>query len=141
MYSRSDTNVRNYFVTEKWLKQGARSQKKGKERFLMPKWPEMLTFVFDKSEFIMLEARKYNRNRIILFVAFSLLTLGLCLYCTMAYYSIGVEIINSLSYDADSVSDAVVKILEREQQLFIYLRAYFVIQWIAALILFIITKR
>ena len=89
----------------------------------------------------MLEARKYNRNRIILFVAFSLLTLGLCLYCTMAYYSIGVEIINSLSYDADCVSDAVVKILEREQQLFIYLRAYFVIQWIAGLILFIVTKR
>ena len=74
----------------------------------------MIIFVFDKSEFILLEARKYNRNRIILFVAFSLLTLGLCLYCTMAYYSIGIEIINSLSYDADSVSDAVVKILKRE---------------------------
>ena len=90
---------------------------------------------------MMLEARKYNRNRIILFVAFSLLTLGLCLYCTMAYYSIEVEIVNSLSYDAESVSDAVVKILEREQQHFIYLGAYFVIQWIAGMILFIITKR
>ena len=51
MHSCLDTNVRNYFVTEKWLKQGARSQKKGKERFLLPKWPEMLTFVFDKSKF------------------------------------------------------------------------------------------
>ena len=30
MHSCSDTNVRNYFVTEKMLKQGARSQKKGK---------------------------------------------------------------------------------------------------------------
>ena len=49
MHSCSDTNVRNYFVTEKWLKQGIRSQKKGKERFLLPKWREMLTFVFDKS--------------------------------------------------------------------------------------------
>jgi hypothetical protein len=29
MYSRSDTNVRNNFVTEKMLKQGARSQMKG----------------------------------------------------------------------------------------------------------------
>ena len=76
-----------------------------------------------------------------MFVAFSLLTLGLCLYCTMAYYSIEVEIVNSLSYDAESVSDAVVKILEREQQHFIYLGAYFVIQWIAGMILFIITKR
>jgi hypothetical protein len=66
----------------------------------------------------MLEARKYNRNRIILFVAFSLLTLGLCLYCTMAYYSIEVEIVNYLAYDAKTVSDPVVKILEREQQHF-----------------------
>ena len=49
LYSRSDTNVRNNFVTEKMLKQGARSQKKGKERFLLPKWPEMLTFVFEES--------------------------------------------------------------------------------------------
>ena len=49
MHSCLDTNVRNFFVTEKWLKQGIRSQKKGKERFLLPKWREMLTFVFDKS--------------------------------------------------------------------------------------------
>ena len=89
----------------------------------------------------MLEAKKYNRNRIILFVAFSLLTLGLCLYCTLCYYSLGVEIINSLSYDPRDVSDAVVKILERDQQHFIYLGVYFVIQWIVGLILFIATKR
>ena len=25
---------------------------KGKERFLLPKWPEMLTFVFDKSKLV-----------------------------------------------------------------------------------------
>ena len=31
MHSCLDTNVRNYFVTEKWLKQGIRSQKKGKQ--------------------------------------------------------------------------------------------------------------
>jgi hypothetical protein len=31
MYSRSNTNVRNYFVTEKMLKRGVRSQMKGKE--------------------------------------------------------------------------------------------------------------
>ena len=89
----------------------------------------------------MLEARKYNRNRIILFVAFSLLTLWLCLYCAMNYYAIEVKIVNSLAYDARAVSDAVVKILEREQQHFIYLGAYFVIQWVAGLILFIVTKR
>lgn len=89
----------------------------------------------------MLEAKKYNRNRIILFVAFSLLTLGLCLYCTLCYYSLGVEIINSLSYDPRNVSDAVVKILERDQQHFICLGVYFVVQWIVGLILFIATKR
>ena len=49
MYSRSDTNVRNYFVTEKRLKQGVSSQMKGKERILMTEWPEMLNFVFEKS--------------------------------------------------------------------------------------------
>ena len=89
----------------------------------------------------MLEAKKYNRNRVILFVAFSLLTLALCLYCTLRYYSLGVDIVNSLSYDPGNVSDAVVKILERDQQHFIYLGVYFVIQWIAGLILFITTKR
>jgi hypothetical protein len=30
MYSRSDTNVRNNFVTEKMLKRGARRRMKGK---------------------------------------------------------------------------------------------------------------
>lgn len=49
MYSCLDTNVRNYFVTEKRLKQSVRSQKKGKERIMLPKWPEMLIFVFDQS--------------------------------------------------------------------------------------------
>lgn len=34
------------------LKQSVRSQKKGKERFLLPEWAEMLTFVFDKSRLI-----------------------------------------------------------------------------------------
>ena len=89
----------------------------------------------------MLEAKKYNRNRVILFVAFSLLSLCLCLFCTLRYYSLGVDIINSLSYQPDNVSDAVVKILERDQQHFIYLGVYFIIQWIVGLILFIATKR
>ena len=89
----------------------------------------------------MLDAKKYNRNRIILFATFSLLTLGLCLYCAMSYYAIDVKIVNSLSYEPDIVSDAVVKILEREQQHFICLGTYFVIQWLAGLVLFICTRR
>lgn len=39
----------------------------------------------------MLDGKKYNRNRIILFATFSLLTLGLCLYCAMSYYAIDVK--------------------------------------------------
>ena len=70
MYSRSDTNVRNYFVTEKWLKQGIRSQKKGKERFMLPKWPEMLTFVFDKT---LLQQIYMTRFIIVTFAALLLL--------------------------------------------------------------------
>ena len=70
MYSCSDTNIRNYFVTEKWLKQGARSQKKGKERFLLPKWPEMLTFVFDKT---LLQQIYMTRFIIVTFAALLLL--------------------------------------------------------------------
>ena len=67
MHSCLDTNVRNYFVTEKWLKQGVRSQKKGKERFLLPKWPEMLPFIFEEfssQEFYCSRSIYYLRNSV-----------------------------------------------------------------------------
>ena len=50
------------FLNGKNVKQGARSQKKGKERFLLPKWPEMLNFVFEKSEYELLWKRKRERE-------------------------------------------------------------------------------
>ena len=48
----SDTNISHFSESEKKLSQSVHSQKKGRERILLPKWPEMLTFVFDKSKLV-----------------------------------------------------------------------------------------
>ena len=89
----------------------------------------------------MLEAKKYNRNRISIFVVFTIATLLMCIYVTLHYLSLGFDIIDFNSYYTKEVSDTVVGILEREQHSYLRLGVYFIIQWIAGLIIFITTKR
>ena len=89
----------------------------------------------------MLEAKKYNRNRIFIFVVFTIATLLLCIYATLHYLSLGLDIIDFNSYYTKEVADTVVGILEREQHSYLRLGVYFIIQWIAGLIIFITTKR
>lgn len=55
----------------------------------------------------MLEARKYNRNRIILFVLFTLFTIALCTLCAMEYYAIDIDMLNIECYNAEGVSKPV----------------------------------
>ena len=89
----------------------------------------------------MLEAKKYNRNRISIFVVFTIATLLMCIYATLHYLSLGLDIIDFNSYYTKKVADPVVGILEREQQSYLRLGVYFIIQWIAGLIIFITTER
>ena len=86
----------------------------------------------------MLEAKKYNRNRIFIFVVFTIATLLMCIYTTLHYLSLGFDII---SYYTKEVADTVVGILEREQHSYLRLGVYFIFQWMSGLIIFITTKR
>ena len=59
----------------------------------------------------MLEAKKYNRNRIFIFVVFTIATLLMCIYATLHYLSLGLDIIDFNSYYTKEVADTVVGIL------------------------------
>lgn len=59
----------------------------------------------------MLEAKKYNRNRIFIFVVFTIATLLMCIYTTLNYLSLGFDIIDFNSYYTKEVADTVVGIL------------------------------
>lgn len=89
----------------------------------------------------MLEAKKYNRNRIFIFAVFTIATLLMCIYATFHYLSLGLDIIDFNSYYTKEVADTVVGILERERHSYLCLGVYFIIQWMAGLIIFITTKR
>ena len=84
----------------------------------------------------MLEAKKYNRNRIILFVLFTLVTIALCTLCAMEYYAIDIE-----CYNVESVSKPVNEVLLPAKTYIKHLGYYFILQWVVGLILFIATKR
>ena len=89
----------------------------------------------------MLEAKKYNRNRIILFVPFSLVTIVLCLLCAMEYYSIEIDMLNIECYNREGVSKPVNEVLLPAKNYIKHLGYYFILQWVVGLILFIATKR
>ena len=89
----------------------------------------------------MLEAKKYNRNRIFIFVIFTIATLLMCRHFTLNYLSLGLNIINFCLYNSKEAADTVIGILEREQHSYLLLGIYFTIQWMAGLIIFITTKR
>ena len=78
----------------------------------------------------MLEAKKYNRNRIILFVLFSLVTIALCTLCAMEYYAIDIDMLNIECY----------KLLPAKTYIK-HFGYYFFFQWVVGLVLFIATKR
>ena len=89
----------------------------------------------------MLETRKYNRNRIILFVLFSLVTIVLCLLCAMEYYSIDIDMLNIECYNREGVSKPVNEILLPAKTYIKWFGYYFIFQWVVGLVLFIATKR
>jgi len=88
----------------------------------------------------MLDSKKYNRNRIVIFVLFTLVTLVIGAFLARDYMSLSLEAIDFNSYYAKDVADKVVNILEGEQRVDRCLGFYFVAQWIVGLILFIRTK-
>ena len=59
----------------------------------------------------MLEAKKYNRNRIFIFVVFTIATSLTCIYTTLHYLSLGFDVIDFNSYYTKEVADTVVGIL------------------------------
>lgn len=89
----------------------------------------------------MLETRKYNRNRIILFVLFSLVTIALCALCAMEYYSIDIDMLNIECYNREGVSKPVNEILLPAKTYIKWFGYYFIFQWVVGLVLFIATKR
>ena len=89
----------------------------------------------------MLETRKYNRNRIILFVLFSLVTIVLCLLCAMEYYSIDIDMLNIECYNREGVSKPVNEVLLPAKTYIKWFGYYFIFQWVVGLVLFIATKR
>jgi len=89
----------------------------------------------------MLEAKKYNRNRIILFVLFTLVTIVLCLLCAMEYYSIEIDMLNIECYNREGVSKPVNEILLPAKTYIKHFGYYFFFQWVVGLVLFIATKR
>ena len=89
----------------------------------------------------MLETRKYNRNRIILFVLFSLVTIVLCLLCAMEYYSIDIDMLNIECYNREGVSKPVNEVLLPAKTYIKWFGYYFIFQWVIGLVLFIATKR
>ena len=89
----------------------------------------------------MLEAKKYNRNRIILFVLFTLVTIALCTLCAMEYYSIDIDMLNIECYNVESVSKPIKEVLQPVKTYIKHLGYYFIFQWVVGLVLFIATKR
>ena len=89
----------------------------------------------------MLEARRYNRNRIILFALFTLVTIALCTLCAMEYYAIDIDMLNIECYNVESVSKPVNEVLLPAKNYIKHLGYYFILQWVVGLILFIATKR
>ena len=89
----------------------------------------------------MLEAKKYNRNRIILFVLFTLVTIALCTLCAMEYYALVIDMLNIECYNVESVSKPVNEVLLPAKTYIKHLGYYFILQWVVGLILFIATKR
>ena len=89
----------------------------------------------------MLEAKKYNRNRIILFVLFTLVTIVLCLLCAMEYYSIDIDMLNIECYNVESVSKPINGVLQPVKTYIKHFGYYFFFQWVVGLVLFIATKR
>ena len=89
----------------------------------------------------MLEAQKYNRNRIILFVLFSLVTIALCTLCVAEYYSIDIDMLNIECYNVESVSKPIKEVLQPVKTYIKHLGYYFILQWVVGLVLFIATKR
>lgn len=89
----------------------------------------------------MLEAKKYNRNRIILFVLFTLVTIALCTLCAMEYYAIEIDMLNIECYNAEGVSKPVNEILLPAKTYIKWFGCYFIFQWVVGLVLFIATKR
>jgi len=89
----------------------------------------------------MLEAKKYNRNRIILFVLFTLVTIALCALCVAEYYSIDIDMLNIECYNVESVSKPINEVLQPVKTYIKHLGYYFILQWVVGLVLFIATKR
>lgn len=89
----------------------------------------------------MLEAKKYNRNRIIIFVLFTLVTIALCTLCVAEYYSIDIDMLNIECYNVESVSKPIKEVLQPVKTYIKHLGYYFIFQWVAGLMLFIATKR
>ena len=89
----------------------------------------------------MLEAKKYNRNRIILFALFTLVTIALCTLCAMEYYSIDIDMLNIECYNSEGVSKPVNEILQPARTFIKWFGYYFILQWVVGLVLFIATKR
>ena len=89
----------------------------------------------------MLEAQKYNRNRIILFVLFTLVTIALCTLCVAEYYSIDIDMLNIECYNVESVSKPIKEVLQPVKTYIKHLGYYFILQWVVGLVLFIATKR
>ena len=89
----------------------------------------------------MLEAKKYNRNRIILFVLFTLVTIALCTLCAMEYHSIAIDMLNIECYNTEGVSKPVNEVLLPAKTYIKWFGFYFIFQWGVGLVLFIATKR
>ena len=89
----------------------------------------------------MLEAKKYNRTRIILFVIFTLVTIALCALCVAEYYSIDIDMLNIECYNVESVSKPINEVLQPVKTYIKHLGYYFILQWVVGLVLFIATKR
>lgn len=89
----------------------------------------------------MLDAKKYNRNRIILFVLFTLVTIALCTLCVAEYYSIDIDMLNIECYNVESVSKPIKEVLQPVKTYIKHLGYYFILQWVVGLVLFIATKR
>lgn len=89
----------------------------------------------------MLEAKKYNRNRIILFALFTLVTIALCTLCAMEYYAIDIDMLNIECYNVESVSKPINEVLLPAKTYIKWFGYYFIFQWVVGLVLFIATKR
>ncbi len=88
-----------------------------------------------------MKQKQYNRNRIILFVLFTLVTIALCTLCAAEYYSIDIDMLNIECYNVESVSKPIKEVLQPVQTYIKHLGYYFILQWVVGLVLFIATKR